>query len=157
MRRAMMLGPALILAAACGGGDRPAPAKAPAGKPDAAAVTPAELIDIDRAFSARSKEVGTKTAFAEFIAEDGVLLPTGAEAKKGAAAIARHLAEAKESGVLTWTPEEAVVAASGDVGATWGRYELVLAGAAPLAGKYVTVWRRGEDGKWRARMAIGNK
>lgn len=57
---------------------------------------------------------------------------------------------------LRWTPARAVVAASGDLAFTTGRWTLEAAGkdgkVTRAEGEYVTVWRRGEDGAWRALL-----
>lgn len=60
---------------------------------------------------------------------------------------------------LWWEPYDVVVAASGDLGYTRGRYEsrsLDPTGKSVVRhGRYVTVWCRGADGRWRARVDIG--
>lgn len=121
----------------------------------------AALLDADRAFAAQSRAEGVASAFAAFVSDDTVLLPTGAEPVIGADAVARHLAGSPEGVTLDWTPVDGRVATAGDVGVTWGRYSLsapVSDGASEeLVGSYVTVWRREPDGGWRAAIQIGNK
>jgi ketosteroid isomerase-like protein len=55
---------------------------------------------------------------------------------------------------LSWAPERAVVAASGDLAFTTGRFawegEVRPGERGRATGAYVTVWRRGADGAWRA-------
>lgn len=64
---------------------------------------------------------------------------------------------------LKWAPEDAAVSKSGDIGYTWGSYELTSAvkeGAPPptvTRGRYLTIWRKEVGGRWRAIVDIGNK
>ena len=55
---------------------------------------------------------------------------------------------------LTWANTKAEVASSGDMGYTWGRWQqktTTKEGAdTTYYGVYSTVWKKGEDGKWRA-------
>ncbi len=61
---------------------------------------------------------------------------------------------------LTWKPQEAFLAASGDLGYTFGTWEATGADAegkpAVHTGKYLTVWRRQPDGAWKVAADIGN-
>jgi ketosteroid isomerase-like protein len=54
---------------------------------------------------------------------------------------------------VTWTPETAFVASSGELGYTRGTNEFTVPdsarGTVKLAGRYLTVWRKGADGEWR--------
>lgn len=54
---------------------------------------------------------------------------------------------------VTWTAAKADV--SGDVGYTTGAYEMSMAGAKET-GKYVTVWKRQDDGSWKVVEDIFN-
>jgi ketosteroid isomerase-like protein len=60
---------------------------------------------------------------------------------------------------LTWTPVHVEASASGDLGYSTGRFELTLRGAdgTPRTGTgwYVTIWRKGADGRFRAVLDIG--
>ncbi|MGH8311123.1 MAG: YybH family protein, partial [Steroidobacteraceae bacterium] len=56
---------------------------------------------------------------------------------------------------IKWTPEKAVVGASGDVGYTTGTYEMTAEGATER-GKYVTVWKKQSDGSWKVVEDIFN-
>ena len=62
--------------------------------------------------------------------------------------------------VLTWEPLEALVAASGELGVTWGIYyfnALDELGAPYVAeGKYVYVWRN-NNGRWELILDITNQ
>ena len=60
---------------------------------------------------------------------------------------------------LTWAPVHVEAAASGDLGYSTGHYELAgkNADGTPRIGTgwYVTIWRKGSDGLWRAALDIG--
>lgn len=55
-----------------------------------------------------------------------------------------------EGPTLRWTPRAAGVATSGDLGWTVGdaRYAWKAKGVAPRDSRYLTVWRKGPDGRW---------
>jgi ketosteroid isomerase-like protein len=117
------------------------------------------ILAADRAFAARSASGTAAQAFREFMhAEDGLVFRIGGEPVEGAEAIFRHFgADAPEEGKLRWEPVQAWAAASGDFGATWGRSSFIPNGAAaPVrAYRYLTVWRRDPDGKWKGLMDMG--
>lgn len=119
------------------------------------------LLEVDRAFAQRSLEVGAPQAFTEYMAGDAVLLPTGAPTQAGLAAISTYMNSYQPTTTLKWTPADAMIAGSGDFGVTWGDYELTSPGDDGvrhiIRGAYVTVWRRQDDGSWKAAIDIGNK
>ena len=58
---------------------------------------------------------------------------------------------------ITWRPDSAVVSESGDFGYTFGSNEVVIPGPIgtperTMAGRYLMVWRKGVDGRWRCVM-----
>jgi ketosteroid isomerase-like protein len=66
----------------------------------------------------------------------------------------------EDSGLtLRWNPTDVEVAASGDLGVSRGDYRMTQIsedGSVSVGvGSYVTVWRRSEDGAWRAALDIG--
>ena len=58
------------------------------------------------------------------------------------------------------SPEEAILAPSGDMGFTWGHYQGVSKGqdgnAVKTSGRYMTVWKRQSDGSWKVEMDASN-
>lgn len=54
---------------------------------------------------------------------------------------------------LKWKPLGAEVAASGDLGYTWGEYEAARSGR---RGHYLTIWKRQKDGSWKVAADVGN-
>ena len=95
-------------------------------------------------------------------ADDATLLPSEMPRISGKAAIRKAWGEmVRLPGFsLSWVPERAVVAASGDLGYTMGSDEFSLANAEGVKtttkGKYVTIWRKQADRSWKVVVDIGN-
>jgi len=119
----------------------------------------AELIAADKAFCASSIKTGPKAAFLGVIARDCKLL---SDNRVGADAVNSIFLQLPATATLTWEPSFVDVGASGDIGYTWGRYELRVPmtklGMAPLIrrGTYVTIWKRRQNGPWRVVLDGGN-
>jgi ketosteroid isomerase-like protein len=60
---------------------------------------------------------------------------------------------------LTWTPTDAQMSPSGDMGYTWGHYEghSKDANGNPVTttGRYITIWRKQPDGSWKVALDAG--
>ena len=125
--------------------------------PRVAALARQELIATDRAFSDMSQARGAAAAFYFYLSTNALSLPAGEQPLLGREAIRDSMTGM--SGVLRWQPRDGQVAASGDLGYTWGTFEYEgkdATGRAKLSyGKYVTVWRK-ENGHWRAVLDCGN-
>ncbi len=113
----------------------------------------ASLVEAERAFSRASEDKGIREAFLAFLSRDAVVF-------RPAPVAGRPVYEKMAAGdpaVLTWEPEVAEVAASGELGYTSGPYVLRPArGAEPTAfGRYVSVWAREPDGTWKVLIDSG--
>jgi ketosteroid isomerase-like protein len=97
--------------------------------------------------------------FAEWFAEDGVALGNGAAPLIGRVAIARSATWTPKTYQLTWTPTDAVLGPSGDMGFTWGHFEghSKDANGNPVTttGRYMTIWRKQPDGEWKVVLDGG--
>ena len=114
-----------------------------------------EIMKTDREFSKASASQGMKKAFIEYIDDDGILLRPDHPPIVGANAI-EYLAEQNDSSyILTWEPSSASVAASGDLGYSYGIYNLQLQDTT-LQGTYVSIWKKQKDGKWKFVLDSGN-
>ncbi len=148
-----LLVPLTLLLSACATG-RPgaAPQAQRPGAPVVARGQPeAEARAADLAFSAATA-AHDERAFASFIAPDAVFVSREGVAV-GVAAIGIDWAPllAPEGPTLTWAPDSALAAGSGDLVLTRGGWTLASPAGAPAgAGRYVTLWRREPDGKLRA-------
>ncbi len=118
------------------------------------------ILKTDRAFSARSGEVGVTQAFDEYLANDALMLPHGGSPVAGGEAIHDLMSSGPEF-TMTWEPRAAEVALSGDLGWSWGEYtatSIAEDGSTNTSyGKYVSIWRKQDDGSWKAIVDIGNQ
>lgn len=115
----------------------------------------AEIIAADLAFARDVADRGAD-AWVEAFAEDGLMFPAGGPAARGHDAIRDAMGPAFDAGLsLRWQPLGAEAGSGCDLGWSWGRYQSGE-GEDAVVGKYVTIWRRGEDGRWRVVGDIGN-
>ncbi len=109
----------------------------------------------DIAFSDFSKANGMKAAFLYYIDSGVVLLRPNHFPIVGKNA-QEYLQKINDSSFsLTWRPESAELAASGDLGYTYGIYTYQDRDTS-YEGTYVTVWRKQADGSWKFVLDTGN-
>lgn len=117
------------------------------------------LMGVDSAFNDRAQEIGFGPAFGEYAMEDATYLPDGFQPVLGRENITAALS-GPGNWTIVWSPENAYISASMDLGVTWGRYVYKGEGAdgAPLEahGKYTTVWRKDPAGAWKVVLDTGN-
>ena len=117
-----------------------------------------KLLEADRAFASASLNQGTAQAFFSQMSDDAIQLPADAPAVQGRSRI-RERMELLGAQVLDWTPRQAQVSASLDLGWTWGDWRLYESAESrrPVAhGKYLNIWKRQPDGSWKLAADIGN-
>lgn len=117
-----------------------------------------EIMAVDQAFNDMAARLGNRAAFAHYLATDAVKLDGGAHPRYGHSAILPTLGELSPNVSLTWTPRDGKVAASGDLGFTWGTYVLRRVDGDDIRlsyGKYTTIWEK-RDGAWKATLDMGN-
>jgi ketosteroid isomerase-like protein len=116
------------------------------------------LFDLDARFAKDVLERGG-AAFADWFADDGVALNNGAAPLIGKVAIVKSATWAAKDYQLTWTPTDAMMGPSGDMGYTWGHYEgrSKDANGNPVltGGRYITMWRKEADGNWKVVLDAG--
>jgi ketosteroid isomerase-like protein len=65
-----------------------------------------------------------------------------------------------EGTTLTWTPIKAEMAASGDLGYTYGTYVYTAKNKEGKVvvnyGKYTSIWKKQKDGRWKVMVDMGN-
>jgi ketosteroid isomerase-like protein len=141
--------------------DSPGQVGSYAGAPaDAAAPDPTQLMQADRDFAAAVADGGS-AAWASWFAEDGAMIQPGVGEITGRDAILARMAGLDDPEVhLRWEPLRADIADSGDLGWTTGTYVSESPGedgeVVRGEGRYVTIWRRAEDGSWKVVMDLGN-
>jgi len=112
-----------------------------------------ELLATDAAFSAMSVEDGSGPAFEHFAAPSAIA--AGETLIFGPEAIGEAFTGGPDD-LVSWAPRFVDVAGSGDLGFTVGDATFELAGIPPFYTKYLTVWRRMNDGQWRFVADLGN-
>jgi ketosteroid isomerase-like protein len=116
------------------------------------------LFDLDARFA---KDVLARggAAFADWFADDGIALNNGAAPLIGKVSIVKSAAWAPQDYQLTWTPTDAMMGPSGDMGYTWGHYEgrSKDSNGNPVltSGRYITMWRKEPDGNWKVVLDAG--
>ena len=123
-------------------------------------VKPAKMLlfDLEARFA---KDVLARggAAFADWFAEDGVALENGKSPVVGKVAIVKSANWDPKEYQLSWTPTDAVMGPSGDIGYTWGHFEghSKDANGNPVttSGRYITIWRKQPDGNWKVVLDAG--
>lgn len=113
------------------------------------------LMELEGRF-AQAVATGGGKAFAEWFAEDAVVLNNGQPATLGRGAIAAQAQWDPKVYQLTWAPQGAQMGPSNDMGFTWGHYEghSKDKNGQPvvISGRYMTVWKKMPDGSWKVAM-----
>jgi ketosteroid isomerase-like protein len=98
------------------------------------------------------------SAFVSYFAEDGVELDDG-----GGITSRDEIAKQPawpEGTSLAWTPVSGDMAASGDLGYTYGNYIFKSKNKdgkiVSSYGKYMSVWKKQKDGSWKVAVDMGN-
>ena len=120
---------------------------------DDAAARNAELVRTEAEFFSYALEHGFNEAVHAYIADDGFVansLTLGRDTPVERATT-EQAKSPRRTEVIRWQPLHAEVAASGDLGYTWGVAESAPAKEGPFKpyGIYVTIWKRQPDGKWK--------
>lgn len=120
-----------------------------------------ELREMEKLFCETTSHEGAK-GWSKFFSDNGVMLSANSSPITGPEAIEAYMKEAfflKEFKII-WRPLHIDVSPDGVLGYTYGTYtrsylnkenELV-----EEMGKYMTVWKRHEDGQWLIEADIGN-
>lgn len=107
-----------------------------------------EIINADLEFSDMCRQVGMKKAFLQYINDEGALLRPDHLPIVGAEAIKYISSLSDTSYTLSWKPSHAEIASSGDLGYTYGIFQLKLEDTT-LTGTYVNIWKKEKDGEWK--------
>lgn len=114
-----------------------------------------EIVQAEAEFNQMATDQGIPAAFEAFAADDAAIL-RGDSLIRGREAIKKYYDQrydGKDKIVLTWKPDFVEVAASGDLGYTYGSYKYVITdtigNVKTSTGTFHTVWQRQSDGSWR--------
>jgi uncharacterized protein (TIGR02246 family) len=119
------------------------------------------LRDLDAQWSAAAAAKDLEKTIS-FYSENAVVLPTNAPAATTKDAIRNTWKDllASPGLAISWETTKVEVAKSGDIAYTTGTYELTMndASSKPINdhGKYVEVWKKQADGKWKVVADIWN-
>jgi len=110
--------------------------------------------DVD--FAQMAEEKGFRKAFMEYMEEEAILLRDNHMPIIGADAV-QYISSINDSSFnITWEPQGGDVAASGDMGFTYGLYQLKTE-TEEQRGTYITIWRKQKDGKWKYALDAGTQ
>jgi ketosteroid isomerase-like protein len=105
----------------------------------------------------QEKDLAKSVAFCD---EQGSMLAPDAPIATGKNAIAKVIADDFAHENITWHANKVGVARSGDLGYTSGTTEMNLKDASgktvAYKGKYLTVWKKQEDGSWKVLYDMFN-
>jgi ketosteroid isomerase-like protein len=113
-----------------------------------------EQTDVD--FSDYCQKNGMRKAFLHYMEDEGVLLRTNHLPIVGADAV-EYISSINDSTIqLTWEPSGGDVSEKGDMGYTYGVYQMKNEESVSK-GTYVTIWRKQKDGTWKFLLDTGNE
>lgn len=117
------------------------------------------LLKMETDFQKATAEKGWD-GYVTYLAEDAVELPNGESAVKGREAIRKSFGNWTPGMSLNWKSTGSDMAASGDLGYTYGEYTFKSKDkdGHPVVryGKYVTIWKKQKDGSWKVAVDMGN-
>jgi len=127
---------------------------------DSKPATTDTLRQLEADFMKAAAERGAE-GYMSYYADDAVEVPNGADAIHGKANIAKTMAFLNDkNNQLTWTPVDAGISISGDLGWTSGSYEFRSKGKDGKVkieqGKYTSIWKKQPDGTWKVVLDMGN-
>ena len=118
---------------------------------------PSLLFQLEADFAADVAQHG-HGAFITHFADDGVEVVDGGGFDTKEAM--RKQPPWPEGTSLTWTPVKADMAASGDLGYTYGTYVYTAKNKEGKLvanyGKYTSIWKKQKDGQWKVVVDMGN-
>lgn len=115
--------------------------------------------DTDWAKAAESKQVD---AWVAYYSDDAVFLPANEKMATDRAAIRKSIGDllAMPGLSIKWAPTKVEAARSGNIGYSWGTYELTAndSKGKPVTdhGKYVEIWKKQSDGSWKCAVDTFN-
>jgi len=118
------------------------------------------LLAADRAWAAAASSNNVDSTLT-FWTDDARVIQPGAPTLVGKDAIRKMVTEsaATPGFHITWTPAEAVISRAGDMGYTTGTNEVTVPAkggkTTRIPGRYVTIWQKGADGRWRCVLDFG--
>jgi ketosteroid isomerase-like protein len=122
-----------------------------------------DLLTTDRAWAALAAANGPVDSVVAYWTSDARVILAGQPVAVGTDAIRQMVAgtRAIPGFHISWTPDSAVVSPSGDFGYTYGTNRITAPDSTgtlhTTEGRYITVWRKEPDGRWRCSVDISNE
>jgi ketosteroid isomerase-like protein len=120
------------------------------------------LLEKDRAISKASAENGILKAFYPFLTGESLLFPGNGFPVLGKETCGKLMNAVDMNGwegKLTWTPETAIVCVSGEMGYTYGYFEMPNPDKASdkktVTSLYNTIWKKDSQGNWKIMVSHG--
>jgi ketosteroid isomerase-like protein len=110
------------------------------------------VVDAEQAFNKAVAKKGIKDGFLSVLDDEGIVFrPNAVNAKDFYTSIQ------KQNGGLSWEPKFARISANGDLGFTAGPYVYQNSAndTSKVFGHYVSIWRKGLDGKLKLLIDLG--
>jgi len=117
------------------------------------------LLQTDRDFSSMSVRDGMFKAFLFYIADDGVMLRNNSFPAKGKENLEQRFSGKTDTTfILSWEPLFEKIAASGDIGYTYGIHTNKDKETGEITrGTYITIWQKQKDGSWKFVLDTGTQ
>jgi len=115
------------------------------------------LMDADIAFSEYSAKHGLQQAFIEFAHDSVVILKPNQLPIEGKQNLIDSYRGRNDSNILlTWKPQTALIAESGELGYTYGFWTFIASNDT-TRGTYLTIWKKNSKGEWKYIADTGNE
>jgi ketosteroid isomerase-like protein len=114
------------------------------------------LVETEREFARAAAAKGWRDAFLDYFADDAIVL--GAEVAPAKPGLRARPSQPASDVSLVWEPRTGDIASSGELGWLTGPSTFIDhtdANGQPRYGNYLTIWKRGTDGRWRVFIDIG--
>jgi ketosteroid isomerase-like protein len=112
------------------------------------------LMNVDKKWSDLSQKKGFYRSRLDFLTENSIDIPENKMPVEGKKNIIEYVLTHKDTTVdVMWTPLRAEVAASGEIGYTYGgwtmKYKTKANTDTTAFGSYITIWHKQPDGSWK--------
>lgn len=119
------------------------------------AVAIEDVLAADRAFAALAAEEGVPEAFETYAARDAIMLRATGAPTIGRDGVAARFANWPQGARLEWAPAHGRVSSRGDMAWTWGNAVYIAPDGTRSPSRYVSIWTRDEEGRWRFAFDAG--
>jgi len=120
-----------------------------------------KLIELDMAFCEATSRLKAQ-GWADFFLDNGTMLTKDGDNIVGESVIYERMKAFldKKGSSLLWSPENGGISSAGDLGYTYGkyirRYVNDVDATITETGRYLTIWRKLAEGKYKVEVDMGN-